>query len=111
MEDAHRENGCLWVQPGGHNSPLREIYEVDHSNAEGVLRDLDSTPWPDESEAVPAEVPAGSVILFSDHMPHHSSHNHSEHSRQALTLHVAERTSRWLPENWLQRPTLGEFRM
>ena len=29
LEDATRDNGCLWVQPGGHRSPLRELYEVD----------------------------------------------------------------------------------
>ena len=24
IEDANRDNGCLWIQPGGHRSPLRE---------------------------------------------------------------------------------------
>ena len=26
LEDATRENGCLWVAPGGHRGPLRERY-------------------------------------------------------------------------------------
>ena len=26
LEDATRDNGCLWVQPGGHRGPLRERF-------------------------------------------------------------------------------------
>jgi phytanoyl-CoA hydroxylase len=37
IEDANRGNGCLWVQPGGHRSPLREIYQVDWVKGEGKL--------------------------------------------------------------------------
>ena len=27
IEDATLENGCLWVQPGGHRGPLRRLYQ------------------------------------------------------------------------------------
>ena len=57
IEDANRDNGCLWVQPGGHRSPLREIYEVDWNSRKGVLRNLDSTPWPGSDDAIAVEVP------------------------------------------------------
>jgi phytanoyl-CoA hydroxylase len=57
------------------------------------------------------EVPAGSLVLFSDHLPHYSSTNRSERSRHAFTVHVAEAESRWSPNNWLQRPTLPAFAM
>jgi phytanoyl-CoA hydroxylase len=109
IEDANRDNGCLWVQPGGHRSPLREIYQVDWTRREGRLSDLDDTPWPQQHEAIAVEVPAGSVVIFHDHMPHYSSQNNSEYSRHAFTMHVAERSSSWSEENWLQRPALGHF--
>ncbi|PCC69663.1 phytanoyl-CoA hydroxylase [Nannocystis exedens] len=109
LEDAHRDNGCLWVQPGGHRTPLRERYEVDWRTRTGTLRTLDATPWPGPDEAVALEVPAGTVVVFHDHLPHRSSHNHSAASRHAFTMHVAEKGAAWAERNWLQRPRLGDF--
>ena len=109
IEDANRGNGCLWVQPGGHRSPLREIYQVE--NGEGVLTKTDTTAWPDTDSGMPVEVKAGSVVIFHDHMPHYSSQNLSENSRHAFTLHVADKSSNWPEKNWLQRPTLGDFEL
>jgi phytanoyl-CoA hydroxylase len=109
IEDANKDNGCLWVQPGGHHSPLREIYQVDWTKRDGTLTDLDKSQWPEESEAIAVEVSAGSVVIFHDHMPHYSSQNRSEFSRHAFTMHVAEKSSNWSQENWLQRPSLGNF--
>lgn len=111
IEDANRGNGCLWVQPGGHHSDLREIYQVDWATRKGELGELDQTPWPDAGEAVAVEVPAGSVVIFHDHMPHYSSQNLSAHSRHAFTLHVAEKSADWSDSNWLQRPALGDFKL
>jgi phytanoyl-CoA hydroxylase len=109
IEDACLENGCLWVQPGGHRSPLREVYNVDWAKNEGVLTEQDKTRWPTSDEALAVEVPAGSVVIFHDHMPHYSSQNLSAHSRHAFTLHVAEKNTHWNGKNWLQRLTLGDF--
>jgi phytanoyl-CoA hydroxylase len=109
VEDAHKENGCLWVQPGGHKTPLREIYEVDHDSGSGTLRTLDSTPWPQSAEAVALEVPAGSLVMFSDHLPHYSSSNRSERSRHAFTMHFAPAGAHWSERNWLQRRRLPSF--
>lgn len=109
MEDAHKENGCLWVQPGGHKGPLREIFEVAPGESSGTLRQLDETPWPSADKAVALEVAAGSVVVFNDHLPHYSSHNHSARSRQALTLHISDKRVNWSEKNWLQRPRLGYF--
>lgn len=109
IEDASKSNGCLWVQPGGHRSPLREIYEVNPGSPTGVLRPLDDTPWPEESQAVAVEVPAGSIVVFNDHMPHYSAQNLSDKSRQAFTMHLTEQESRWSEVNWLQRPHLSPF--
>jgi len=109
LEDATLENGCLWVQPGGHRSPLRDSYEVDPVTRMGVLRAIDSTPWPGEGEGLPIEINAGGVIVFSDRMPHYSSANRSERSRQAFTMHFSEHDAQWSPLNWLQRHRLPPF--
>jgi len=109
VEDASRENGCLWVQPGGHRSPLRELYEVDHEAGGAALRSLDSTPWPGPGQAVPLEVTAGSLVLFSDHLPHYSSENRSSRSRHAFAMHFAPREARWSEKNWLRRTRLQPF--
>ncbi len=109
LEDAHRENGCLWVQPGGHRSPLRERYEVDWESRRGTLTTLDPTPWPSLDQAVPLEVKAGTVVVFHDHLPHYSATNRSATSRHALTIHVADADVAWCTSNWLQRQHLDPF--
>jgi len=110
IEDATRDNGCLWMQPGQHHSPLREIYQVDWSSRTGTLRTLDETAWT-VGVAEAMEVPAGSAVLFNDRMPHYSSQNLSDASRHAFTLHIAESGAVWSPGNWLQRPRLGAFKL
>ncbi len=107
MEDATRENGCLWVQPKQHRQPVWERYEVDWQQRSGVLSALRAVPAPVEPR--PLEVEAGSVVLFSDHMPHYSAANTSSKSRLACTLHVGEQGAEWSEKNWLQRPELGHF--
>ena len=107
LEDADRDNGCLWMAPGAHRGPLRERYEVDWSTREGELVDLDATPWP--ADAVPLEVPAGSIVVFHDHMPHRSEANRSERSRVAVTFHAHDRAASWAAGNWRQRAPLPHF--
>jgi phytanoyl-CoA hydroxylase len=108
IEDADRDNGCLWVQPGGHRSPLRETYRRE-PGGEARRRTLDSTPWPGPEDAVAVEAPAGSLVIFHDHMPHYSSENQSDRSRQAFAMHFMDGRSEWSSKNWLQRPQLGPF--
>ena len=109
LEDATQENGCLWMAPGQHRSPLRERYEVDWARREGELRVIDETPWPRDDEAIPVEVEAGQLVVFHDHMPHRSFANRSERSRRAVTLHGHDTSASWCAENWLHRGPLKPF--
>jgi phytanoyl-CoA hydroxylase len=101
LEDANRNNGCLWVQPGGHRGPLREQF-VSESGATRMVS-LDDTPWPGETDAVPVEVEAGALVVLNGLLPHYSAPNRSAHSRHAYTLHVVDGTAAYDPRNWLQR--------
>jgi phytanoyl-CoA hydroxylase len=109
LEDATLDNGCLWVQPGGQTSPLREQYVCERptpgsdEGARLLMRALDPTPWPDGASAVPLPVAAGTLVVFGGLLPHYSAPNRSPRSRLAYTLHATCGTARYAPENWLQR--------
>lgn len=104
LEDATRDNGCLWVQPGAQQAPLREQYVCEAGRLRMVQ--LDDTPWPAADQAVPLPVEAGTLVVFGGRLPHRSDANRSARSRVAYTLHVTDGTAAYSPLNWLQRPTL-----
>ena len=101
LEDATLSNGCLWVQPGGHRTPLRERFVRDGDRL--TMQRLNDTPWPGEAEAVPVEVEAGALVCFHGQLPHYSAPNRSPQSRLAYTLHVTDGAAAYSPQNWLQR--------
>ena len=101
LEDANRENGCMWVQPGGHRSPLRARFIAQHGAAR--LHTVDATPWPTLEEATPLEVQAGALVVFDGMLPHYSAPNRSSHSRHAYTLHAVDGDAHYAETNWLQR--------
>ncbi len=101
LEDAHRGNGCLWVQSGGHRGPLREQFV--RSGDEAAITPLDATPWPSLREAQPLEVSAGTLVVFHGLLPHYSGPNRSGHSRHAYTLHATDARAAYATSNWLQR--------
>lgn len=105
LEDATLDNGCLWVQPGGQRSPLREQYVCERSGGAARLRmvPLDATPWPTTAQAQPLPVAAGTLVVFHGLLPHYSAPNRSAKSRLAYTLHVTDGRAAYAPENWLQR--------
>ena len=101
LEPADRENGCLWVERGGHRSPLREAFRVDANGTR--LERLDSTPWPDFDRAEPVEVETGTLVVMHGLLPHYSAPNRSLRSRHAYTLHFVDRNATYAATNWLQR--------
>jgi phytanoyl-CoA hydroxylase len=104
LEDAGLDNGCLWVEPGGHRGPLRERF-VRTGNAVR-LETLDATPWPAARQTVPLPVEAGTLVVLHGLLPHASAPNRSPVSREAYTLHAVDAGSAWARDNWLQRPDL-----
>ena len=101
LEDATLDNGCLWAEPGGHRTPLRERF-VRHGDEIRVEK-LDATPWPDDTTAVPLECKAGSLVCFHGLLPHYSAPNRSAVSRHAYTLHATDARTEYSPLNWIQR--------
>jgi phytanoyl-CoA hydroxylase len=101
LEDATLDNGCLWVQPGGHTSPLREQYRCEGGRLH--MDRLDPTPWPSPAQAEPLPVAAGTLVVFHGLLPHCSGPNRSPHSRLAYTLHATDGRAAYAPHNWLQR--------
>jgi phytanoyl-CoA hydroxylase len=119
LEDATLDNGCLWVQPGGHRGSgalpgdgpgdgpgdtpgiLRERYVCE----QGRLRmdRLPAPPWPSLDQAVPLPVAAGTLVVFHGLLPHRSAANRSAASRLAYTLHVTDGRAAYAASNWLQR--------
>jgi phytanoyl-CoA hydroxylase len=101
LEDAALDNGCLWVEPGGHRGPLREQFVREGERLR--LEPLDGAPWPETANALPLPVPAGTLVVFHGLLPHYSAANRSPRSRMAYTLHVTDAAAEYASANWLQR--------
>jgi phytanoyl-CoA hydroxylase len=101
LEDATTENGCMYFIPGAHKLPLKKR---NYRTSDGgiVNETLDPSPFPEHLK-LPAEAPAGTLVVFDGRAPHLSGPNHSAKSRHAYTLHVIDRKCHYPAENWLQR--------
>ena len=101
LEDATLENGCMHFIPGAHKMPLKQRnYRRDDGSF--TIETLDDTPWP-EDQKVPAEAPAGTLVIFAGRAPHMSGPNRSGKSRHAYTVHVIDKHCHYPANNWLQR--------
>ncbi len=100
LEDATKENGCLWALPGGHEGPLRSRFVRRGQGTE--MLELDPTPLPTEG-LVPLEVERGSLVVLHGLLPHWSAPNRSKNSRHAYALHVIDGEATYSTDNWLQR--------
>jgi phytanoyl-CoA hydroxylase len=105
VEDATLLNGCLQVQKDGAKFPLKEQFKR-YENDETELVSLLDIAWPNDSEALPLEVKAGTLIVFSGALPHFSEANRSSKSRHAFTLHITSGLSEYDKCNWLQASPL-----
>jgi phytanoyl-CoA hydroxylase len=106
LEDATRENGCLWAIPGGHKLGLKSRF----LRAEGGgtrFEIYDESAWPLD-RLVPLEVRKGTLIVLNGLLPHMSLTNRSPKSRQAYTLHVIEKDCHYPADNWLQKAVMSD---
>jgi len=101
LEDATVDNGCMQFIPGGHKMGLKERHLRGKDGRLG-FETLDESPWPEDLE-VPAEAPAGTLVIFDGCTPHLSGPNLSDKSRHAYTLHLIDQACHYPAENWLQR--------
>jgi phytanoyl-CoA hydroxylase len=82
LEDADHSNGCLSLLPRSHQSA--EL--VEHAAGAGILAHGSWTEV-NEAEALLAECPGGTVILFSANLLHGAGTNNSERSRYSTAWH------------------------
>jgi len=101
LEDATVDNGCMQFIPGGHKMGLKERHVRGKDGRLG-FETLDESPWPENLE-LPAEAPAGTLVIFDGRTPHLSGPNLSDKSRHAYTLHLIDQACHYPAENWLQR--------
>ena len=105
IDDATTENGCLWALPGGHRLPVRTRSRLNASRTATETVVFDAEPYPDDG-LVALEASRGTLVLLDGALPHRSGPNLSDRPRHAYTVHAIDGTARYLPDNWLQRPTL-----
>jgi len=105
IDDATPENGCLWALPGGHRLPIRSRSHLNAERTATVMEVFDERPYPAEG-LVPLAAPRGTLVLLDGALPHRSGPNTSDRPRHAYTVHAIDGVADYLPDNWLQRPTL-----
>jgi phytanoyl-CoA hydroxylase len=105
IDDAARENGCMWAVPGGHRLPVRTRSRLNETRNTTVTDVLDPEPYPLDNLAC-LEAKRGTLVLLDGAVPHLSAANTSDKPRHAYTIHAIDGATRYLDDNWLQRPTL-----
>ena len=101
LEDATKENGCLWAKPGGHTEPLRCWFRKKEGGGTEMVT-LNDEPYSMEG-MIPLEVKKGTCIVLHGLLPHYSLPNTSGKSRQAYSIHTIDKKAVYPETNWLQR--------
>mmetsp|Transcript_33968 Transcript_33968/g.75309 ORF Transcript_33968/g.75309 Transcript_33968/m.75309 type:complete len:321 (+) Transcript_33968:122-1084(+) len=101
LEDASRDNGCLWAQPGVHTAGLLRKFYV----KQGKVQYDRPAPKYELDKFIPLECPAGTLVLLQGENVHYSAENTSPVSRHSYSMHLVEGTAGtvWSADNWLQR--------
>jgi len=105
IDDATTENGCMWALPGGHRMPVKSRSRLNASGTATETDVFDPEPYPTEGQ-LPLEARRGTLVLLDGALPHRSGPNLSDKPRHAYTIHALDGVARYLPDNWLRRPTL-----
>ena len=91
IDDADKDNGCLYVIPGSHKGGVREHLELEGSQ-QGEFKQAQGAR---DEDGVAVEVPAGAVIYFNSQVLHKSTDNHSERFRRANIAHYISAKAEW----------------
>ncbi len=81
LDDSTKENGCLWVIPGSHKQGNLQGLK-DRGVLGALYTDVDLI----DGEALPTELPAGSVLYFHRDLVHGSQTNRSTSSRRVFVV-------------------------
>ena len=82
LDDADRGNGCFRVVPGSHRDGF--LPGIEDGTTLGPLF-TDPSAFDEDAQWL-AEVPAGSLVVFSAHSVHGSEPNRSDRARRAIVL-------------------------
>jgi phytanoyl-CoA hydroxylase len=87
LGDVDEENGCLWVVPGSHKGGVKE-----HGKHGGQCPQSMGPVDMEVEGAVACPVKAGSTLLFSSNLWHHSKGNTTDQVRRAFIVSYQEAT-------------------
>ena len=111
LEDADKENSCLWFAPGSQSLGINR--RMLRTMQDGVLSTKfeGSDITVDERGFVPVQVKKGSLVLIHGCVVHKSETNTSTRSRHIYTFHMFDTgVSEWSKENWLQPTDVVPFK-
>ena len=111
LEDATKENGCLWVIPGSHKGGVKGRFVLTPQRTTRWADDVKpSYPGLDADEVaarangyVPLEAKAGTLVMLHGSTVHASALNTSSKSRAAYSVHFVSADTVWEATNWLQK--------
>lgn len=112
LDDCTTQNGCLWAVPGSHEWGVHRRFRRRDSPDDGTEFIPSEIPTWDMSEAVPLEIPKGSLVILHSALVHYSEENTSANARYAYSIHVVDGAPdvKYPADNWLQRPAEHPFR-
>ncbi|KAF0984823.1 hypothetical protein FDP41_000722 [Naegleria fowleri] len=114
LEDATRENGCLWVLPGSHkwgcikrwvrvpSETDPNVHEMKMEVTQPDLLQYTTEMNYEHDKYIPVEVKSGTLVLLHGYLLHKSFENTSSKSREAYTLHVLDQAKPFSKRQWIQ---------
>jgi len=105
LEDATKNNGCLWMLPGSHTNGIKRRFLRTEDGKSTYFKPplVKEQDWPDHSNFIPVEVKKGSLVVIHGSVVHLSYENKSTDSRHAYSWHIVDGTKNYSKDNWLLR--------